>query len=196
MDHSLPGFSVHGILQGRILQWVSMPSSRGSSPPKDQNCVSYPLLHWQAGSLPLATPGKPSGKESTCECRRHKRWEGSIPGSGRSPEVENGNALQYYCLENFTNRGAWWGHKRVGHDWARAHTHTHTHTHTETHTHTPLGWLPRWLSSKESACQAGGTGLIPGLRRPPGEGNGNPLQNFAWEIPWTEEPDGLQSMGS
>ena len=65
----------------------------------------------------------------------------------------------------------------------RARTHTHTHTHTETHTHTPLGWLPRWLSSKESACQAGGTGLIPGLRRPPGEGNGNPLQNFAWEIP-------------
>ena len=35
------------------------------------------------------------------------------------------------------------------------------------------------------------TGLIPALRRSPGEGNGNP-----WEIPWTEEPGGLQSMGS
>ena len=34
----------------------------------------------------------------------------------------------------------------------------------------------RWLSGKESACQAGGVGLIPGPRRSPGEGNGNPLQ--------------------
>ena len=31
MDNSQPGFSVHGILQARILEWVSMPSSRGSS---------------------------------------------------------------------------------------------------------------------------------------------------------------------
>ena len=30
----------------------------------------------------------------------------------------------------------------------------------------------------------------------PGEGIGNPLQYFAWRIPWTEEPGGLQSMGS
>ena len=73
MDRSLPGFSVHGILQGRSLEWVSMPFSRGSSPPRGPNRVSYPLLHWQAGSLPLARPGKLSGKESTCQCRRHKR---------------------------------------------------------------------------------------------------------------------------
>ena len=32
--------------------------------------------------------------------------------------------------------------------------------------------------------------------RSPGEGNGNPLQYYAWRIPWTEEPDRLQSMGS
>ena len=31
MDHSLPGSCVHGILQARILEWVTMPSSRGSS---------------------------------------------------------------------------------------------------------------------------------------------------------------------
>ena len=35
-------------------------------------------------------------------------------------------------------------------------------------------------------------GLIPESGRSPGEGNGNPL---AWDIPWTEEPDGLQSIG-
>ena len=53
------GSSVHGILQARILEWVAMPSSRGSSQPGDQTHVSLCLLHWQAGSLPLASPEKP-----------------------------------------------------------------------------------------------------------------------------------------
>ena len=48
-----------------------------------------------------------SGKESTCECRR-RRDLGSIPGSGRSPGEGNGNPLQYSCLGNPRNRGAWW----------------------------------------------------------------------------------------
>ena len=38
---SPPGSSVHGILQARILEWVAMPSSRGSSQPRDWTCVSY-----------------------------------------------------------------------------------------------------------------------------------------------------------
>ena len=33
---------------------------------------------------------------------------GSIPGSGRSPGEGNGHPLQYSCLENFMDRGAWW----------------------------------------------------------------------------------------
>ena len=33
---------------------------------------------------------------------------GSIPGSGRSPGEGNGNPLQYSCLENPMDRGAWW----------------------------------------------------------------------------------------
>ena len=33
---------------------------------------------------------------------------GLTPGSGRSPGVGNGNPLQYSCLENFMDRGAWW----------------------------------------------------------------------------------------
>ena len=36
------------------------------------------------------------------------RVNGSIPGSGKSPEVGNGNLLQYSCLENSMDRGAWW----------------------------------------------------------------------------------------
>ena len=39
-DYSLQGSSVRGILQARILQWVALPSSRGSSQPRDQTCVS------------------------------------------------------------------------------------------------------------------------------------------------------------
>ena len=35
MDYSWPGFSVHGILQARILEWFTMPSSRRSSPPRE-----------------------------------------------------------------------------------------------------------------------------------------------------------------
>ena len=34
------------------------------------------------------------------------RKAGSIPGSEKSPEVENGNLIQYSCLENYMNRGA------------------------------------------------------------------------------------------
>ena len=53
--------------------------------------------------------------------------------------------------------------------------------------------LPRWLRGKESSCQED-LGSIPGLGRSPGEGNGIPLQ-YAWRIPWTKEPGGLQSWG-
>ena len=41
IDCSPPGSSVHGILQARILEWVAMPFSRGSSPPRDWTQVSH-----------------------------------------------------------------------------------------------------------------------------------------------------------
>ena len=49
---------------------------------------------------------------------------------------------------------------------------------------------------KESACNVGDPGLIPGLGRSPGEGSGNSLQYSCLENPWTEEPGRLLSMGS
>ena len=55
--------------------------------------------------------------------------------------------------------------------------------------------LPQWFHGKESACNAGDLGSIPGLRRSPREGNGNPLQYSCLENPTTEEPGRLQSMG-
>ena len=51
-------------------------------------------------------------------------------------------------------------------------------------------------AGKESACNVGDLGSIPGLGRSPGERNGNPLQYTCWKICWTEEPSRLQSMGS
>ena len=53
IDHSPPGSSVHGIFQTRILEWVAMPSSRGSSQPRDRTHVSCVSVHWQEGSLPI-----------------------------------------------------------------------------------------------------------------------------------------------
>ena len=48
-------------------------------------------------------PGGSDGKESTCSAVDL----GSIPGLGRSPGGENGNPLQYSCLENSMDRGTW-----------------------------------------------------------------------------------------
>ena len=49
---------------------------------------------------------------------------------------------------------------------------------------------------KNLPASAKGVGLMPGLGRFPGEGNGNPIQYSCLEIPWTEESGGLQSTGS
>ena len=49
------------------------------------------------------SPGGPEGQESTCNAGD----AGSIPGLGRSPGEGNGYPLQYSCLENPVNRGAW-----------------------------------------------------------------------------------------
>ena len=46
IDCSLPGSSVHGILQARILEWFAMPSSGGSSPPRDRTCSLLRFSRW------------------------------------------------------------------------------------------------------------------------------------------------------
>ena len=57
------------------------------------------------------------GKQSACSVGD----PGLIPGLGRSPGEGNGDPLQYACLENLMDRGAWWaaihgGSQRVRHD--------------------------------------------------------------------------------
>ena len=86
MDYSPPGSSMSGIFQVRVLEWGAIAFS---------DIVLYftvmGLLWWLRG------------KESACNAGD----AGSIPGSGRSPGGGNGNPLQYSCLENSMDRGAW-----------------------------------------------------------------------------------------
>ena len=55
--------------------------------------------------------------------------------------------------------------------------------------------FPGVSDSEESSCNAEDLGLIPGLGRSPGEGKGNYSSILAWRDPWTENPDGLWSIG-
>ena len=87
MDCSLPGSSVLGILQARILEWVAIPFSRGSSRPGDQtpgllhckhSLLSEPcrriefevIFRWTIPSR-QEIPWWLSGKEASCQCRRY-----------------------------------------------------------------------------------------------------------------------------
>ena len=115
---------------------------------------------------------------------------GSIPGSGRSPGEENGNPLQYSCLERPHGQWSLVGYclnrveksrtqlKRLSMHIQRLLTRFRT-----------LGF-PGGSDGKESAHNGGDLGSIPGLGRSPGEGNGYPLwysclENFmdrgAWQ---------------
>ena len=68
---------------------------------------SQRVRHDLATEQQLGCKGLPrwlSGKESACNAGDM----GLIPDSGRSPKGGNGNPLQYSCLENSMERGAWW----------------------------------------------------------------------------------------
>ena len=83
MDCNLPSSCVHGILQARILERVAMPSSRGSSLPRDGTQVSR-----QVDSLPSEPLGKPSPKELQKPCglfpklQRPGGWEVGLEEKG------------------------------------------------------------------------------------------------------------------
>ena len=92
--------------------------------------LSY-LKDWRTSGLPQWL----GSKESTCN-GEDTGDVGSIPVLGRSPGGRHGNPLQYSCLENPVDRGAWRASvHRVVKSWKQTkglsiHTHTHTHTHT------------------------------------------------------------------
>ena len=116
MDCCLPGSSVHRILQARTVEWVSMPSSRRSSQPRDRTCLLQLLI---AGRFFTTEPlGKPKliyhafskavngTSVNTCSSLPGGHLLGSRYWSP-SPGVGNGYPLQHSCLENPVDRGAW-----------------------------------------------------------------------------------------
>ena len=91
-------YTVHGILQARILEWVAFPFSRESSQPRNRTQVSC-----IAGAHSYFTYGLPSwlsGKESASPAEDTD----SVPVSGRSPGEGNGNPPQCNCLGNPVDR--------------------------------------------------------------------------------------------
>ena len=86
---SPPDSSVQGIIQARILEWVSIPFSRGFSDLGIQSRLGF--------------PGGPDSKKSA--------WNtgdlGLIPGSGRFTREGNGHTLQHSCLGNPMDGGTW-----------------------------------------------------------------------------------------
>ena len=98
MDCSLPGFSVHGIFQARVLEWVAISFSRGSSWPRNRTQVSciagrrftlWATRKADSGYLICGFPCGSDGKQSAC----NGGDPGLIPGLGRSPGEGNGNWL-------------------------------------------------------------------------------------------------------
>ena len=77
MDCSPPGFSIHGIFQARILEWIAIAFSRESFQPRDQACASR--VSWITGRLFTAEPlGKPN---STVFQFKKKKMGEDFPGS-------------------------------------------------------------------------------------------------------------------
>ena len=101
------------------------------------------------------------------------RDAGSIPGSGRSLAGEHDNPLQYSCLENPMDRGAW---QAMVHRVTKNQTRLKQLSSNSSSRYSIGVGFPGSSVVKNLPANAGDTGLISGLRRPSGAGNDNPLQ--------------------
>ena len=101
MDYSLQGSSVHGIFLSRMLEWVAIPFSRGSSWPRNWSWASHVAGRFFTAWLTRAF------QVALVVSVGHITDSGSIPGSERSSGGRHGNPLQYSCLENSMDREAW-----------------------------------------------------------------------------------------
>ena len=82
------------------------------SPGQQQELNKYPVTGfltdtWRRTVISMCFPGDSVVKNLPAQARDAKDV-GSIPGSGSAPGRGNGNPLQYSCLENRVDRGAWW----------------------------------------------------------------------------------------
>ena len=133
MDCSPPGSSVHGFSQARILQWVAISFSRGSSQPRDRTWVSHTagrhftfwatrealkdgithskkahtnVFNWQ-NQIYIKNPSSKSLKNVVFSLLSSVSHVCSVVSDSLQPHG-NGNTLQYSCLENAMDGGAWY----------------------------------------------------------------------------------------
>ena len=156
MDCSPPGSSVHWILQAGILESVSHVLLQGIFPTQGSIQHLLCLLHWQVGSLLLAPPEKPKNTRA-------------IPTSERIFPMQGWN-LDLLHRRQILYRLSHQGNPPISgcnYFWNKVED-----------------MIKKWpdssprLSGKESACNAGDAGSIPGLGRSPKGENGNPFQSF------------------
>ena len=115
--------------------------------------------------------------------RLHFHFSLSCIGEG------NGNPLQYSCLENPRDGGAWWA---AVYGVAQSRTQLKRLSSSSRRSK----GLSQWLSSEESVCSARDAGSIPRWEDLLEKEMATSSSLLAWEIPWTEVPAWLQSMGS
>ena len=175
MDCSPPGSSAHGILQAIILEWVAMPSSRGSSQPWDWNHVSCSSCI--AGRfLTTEPPGKP-----LCHSIYY-----FIPFYGWILF----HCLDHYILLTLLSTVMWWIFELFSAFWNRASVDTHFSNFIFFLVRNTVAWASLVAQTIKNLSAAQETGFDSWVGKiPPGEVNGNLLQ-FSWRIPWTEEPGG------
>ena len=101
MDHSLPGSSVHRILQARILERVAVPSS-GIYLTQGSNAHLLHLLRWQVDSSPLAPTRKPQSNHVSPQkenCLQQEAGEGERRGMGSQRLQEwEGRGIAFLAL--------------------------------------------------------------------------------------------------
>ena len=128
-------------------------------------------------------PGGSDGKASACNAGD----PGSIPGLGRSPGEGNGNPLQYSCLENSMDWGAWWA---TVHRVAKSQTRLSDFTFIALSTSQVTQWQGIRLPKQDMQV------WFLGQEDPLEKVMATHSSILAWEIPWPEDPGGWQSMES
>ena len=127
-----------------FLLFLAVSSGEGNGNPLQCSCLENPRV------------GEPGGLPSMGSHRVGHYWSdlatatamrirdtGSIPGSGRSPGEGNGNPLQYSCLENSMDRGAW---QAEVHGVTKSQTQMSKHAHTCASTHSLSRDQPSFLA--------------------------------------------------
>ena len=152
LDCSPPGSSVHGICQARILEWVAIPFSKGSSQSRDQIHLSCIFRIGRQILYNLSHQGSPPGYKHTYKCTltcRHTQLPPDLPLCRNLLGLPHRAVLQSYMKVILGTR----------------HQQPLCPEHYITCSLVDLG-LPRWLSRKESICNEGDAGSILGQEDP------------------------------